>query len=116
MEKIIEIDGKQVRFKSNGAVPLRYKAQFQRDFFKDLLGMGLIGLDFENMSQAEQIEAIRKIDFDLFYNIAWTFAKTADQTIPEPIEWLDGFDVFPIIEIVPQLQELLIASLMSKKN
>lgn len=116
MEKIIEIDGKQVRFKSNGAIPLRYKSQFQRDFFKDLLGMGLVGLDFENMSQAEQIEAIQKIDFDLFYNIAWTFAKTADKTIPEPIEWLDGFDVFPIIEIVPQLQELLIASLMSKKN
>lgn len=31
MEKTIEIDGKQVSFKSTAATPLRYKAQFGRE-------------------------------------------------------------------------------------
>lgn len=116
MEKTIIINGKQVAFKSSGAIPLRYKSQFGRDFFKDLLSLGLTELNFEGMNEQEQIEVIRQIDFDLFYNIAWTFAKTADKSIPEPIEWLDQFDTFPIIEIVPELTDLLTASLMTKKK
>ena len=37
MEKTIEIDGKKIRFKTNGATPLRYKAQFGKDYFKEIL-------------------------------------------------------------------------------
>ena len=37
MEKTIEIDGKKVGFKTNGATPLRYKAQFGKDYFKEIL-------------------------------------------------------------------------------
>ena len=37
MEKIIEIDGKKIGFKTNGATPLRYKPQFGKDYFKEIL-------------------------------------------------------------------------------
>ena len=39
MEKTITIDGKEVRFKTNGATPMRYKAQFGQDYFKEILKM-----------------------------------------------------------------------------
>ena len=37
MEKILNIDGKDVKFKSTASFLLRYKMQFQRDGLKDLL-------------------------------------------------------------------------------
>ena len=39
MERTIGIDGKQVRFKSTAATPLRYKAQFGKDYFSEILKM-----------------------------------------------------------------------------
>ena len=110
MEKTIEIDGKQVTFKSTGAVPKRYKMQFGRDFFSDLLSMNI------GNKKKLSVEDMRSIDFDVFYDISWTLVKTADNTIPEPLTWLDSFESFPIIEILPQIQDLLIASIQSKKN
>ena len=37
MEKIIKIDGRDIKFKSTAATPLKYKAQFKTDFFADLI-------------------------------------------------------------------------------
>ena len=37
MEKTIYIDEKQVKLKSTAALPKRYKAQFGRDYFADLM-------------------------------------------------------------------------------
>jgi hypothetical protein len=113
MEKTIEIDGKKVRFKTNGAIPLRYKAQFGKDFFKEIFKMlPMARLGAKNF-KAEDLESI---DFDVFYNVAWIMAKTADTNIPEPIEWLGQFDEFPIVDIFPDLQELMMATLQSKKK
>lgn len=114
MEKTIEIDGKQVRFKSTAATPLRYKAQFQKDFFAEIYKME--GMQKLLKTKKSDAEKLANIDFELFYNIAWVLAKTADSNIAEPLTWLDGFEVFPIGEIFPQLNELLIANMQSKKK
>lgn len=105
METTINIDGKDIRFKSTGSAPLRYKMQFKRDFFSDLMKM-----------QGAIKKGGKDIDFDVFdlevfYNIAWIYAKTADPSISSPLEWLDTFDTFPIIEIIPELQDIITASL-----
>ena len=116
MEKTIEIDGKKIRFKTNGATPLRYKAQFGKDFFKEILKLAplekLQGKDKKDIT-SEDLEAL---DFEVFYNIAWIMAKTNDPTIPEPLEWLEQFDEFPMTEIVPELQELMLASFQTSKK
>ena len=118
MEKTLVIDGKAVRFKSTAATTLRYKAQFGTDFFVDLLKMKPIldalekDLDFDEL----EYETLKHLDFELFYRIIWVLAKTADKTIPEPIEWLDTFSEFPIKEILPELQDLLAASFHGKNN
>lgn len=118
MEKTIIIDGKDVKFRSSGAVTILYKSQFQRDFFTDLADMGasFAGIDLSKMDQAESLQILRKVNFDLFLNIAWVFAKLADKSIPEPFSWLDSFETFPIVEIMPELQDLLAATISSKKK
>lgn len=115
MEKTLTIDGKQVRFKSTAATVLRYKAQFGRDLFADLIKMASITSDVKESDELSY-EQLQQLDFELFYNIIWVLAKTADKSIPEPIEWLDTFSEFPINEILPELQDLLTASLQGKKN
>lgn len=116
MEKTIVIDGKKVTFKTNGATPLRYKAQFQKDYFKEILKMAPLQ-KLKNKKKTEiNANDLEALDFDVFYNIAWVMAKTANPNIPEPIEWLDEFDEFPMIEVIPELQDLLLASIQTKKK
>lgn len=117
MEITINIDGKDVPFKTNGAVAPRYMAQFKRDLLKDILTITIGKIDLEKATDEEKLKWIRdNIDFMLFYNIAWIFAKTADKTIKSPEEWLEGFDSFPIIEIITPLMELLEVWLGTKKK
>ncbi len=61
-------------------------------------------------------EELETLDFEVFYNIAWIMAKTAEPTIPEPLEWLEQFDEFPIADIFPELQDLMISSLQTTKK
>ena len=113
MEKTILIDGQKVRFKTNGATPLRYKAQFGKDYFKEIFKMlPLTKINKKDTNPA----ALEALDFEVFYNVAWIMAKTAEPTIPEPLEWLEQFDEFPIAEIFPELQDLMLASMQSSKK
>lgn len=113
MEKTLTIDGKEVRFKSTAATPLRYKAQFGKDYFAEIMKMG----DLTNIKTSKlSYKDLQKVDFETFYNIIWVLAKTAKKDIPEPLEWLDTFDEFPLMEIIPEVQDLITASLQSKKK
>jgi hypothetical protein len=116
MEKTLIIDDKQVLFKTNGAIPLRYKAQFQRDYFKDILKMIPVGKLKGKKKEELNVENLEALDFEVFYNIAWVLAKTGNPGIPEPITWLSEFEEFPIGDIMPELQDLMIATLQSSKK
>lgn len=134
MEKTISIDGKDIPFKSSGATVLRYKAQFGKDFFVEILKLSSLKKLF-NDKQKEQKSAsgdneeveglddfkinpadLEHIDFDVLFNIAWVLAKTADKSIPDPMTWLDEFDEFPLYEIIPELQDLISSTISGKKK
>jgi hypothetical protein len=113
VEKTLTIDGKKVRFKSTGGTPLRYKAQFGRDFIADMMKLNALNrLDFSKLNPDE----FDLLDFEPFYNLIWALAKTADDEIAEPITWLDGFESFPVLNIARQLQELIASSTREKKK
>lgn len=113
MEKTVVIDGKEIRFKSTGATALRYKAQFRKDYLTEILKLNaLFGLDLNNI----EAEKLQGADFEVLYNIAWTMAKSADPSISDPITWLDTFDEFPIFDIIPELQDMIIATIEGKKK
>ena len=114
MEKTILIDNKEIRFKTNGATPLRFKAQFGKDYFQEILKLApLESLGKKKNSLTKDLEVL---DFEVFYHISWIMAKTADPSIPEPIAWLEQFESFPIAEIIPELQDLLFSSFQSTKK
>lgn len=107
MEKILNIDGRQVKFKSTGAYLLRYKAQFGRDALKDIYKlMGAMGED-------NKIANIDALDLEVLYDIVWTLAKTADPSIKPPLEWLDEFSEFPVMDILPELTDMILSCLTS---
>lgn len=107
MEKILNIDGRQVKFKSTGAFLLKYKAQFHRDALKDIYKIqGALGKDNE-------IANIEALDLEVFYDLVWTLAKTADPNIDPPMEWLDTFGTFPLMDIIPEIIDLIFSCITS---
>lgn len=98
MQKTIEVDGRQVEFKSTASTARRYRQQFNRDFLLDIQNLS------NDMSRGETLSASA---LETFENIAYTMAKQADDTIPNSAEeWLDSFEMFSIYEILPQILEL----------
>lgn len=105
MEKTLKIDGKDVRFKCTAGTLIRYRNQFNREFMADITKLK----DIENGD-------ISGLSLAPFYDIIWIMAKTADDTIPDMLTWYDSFDEFPILDVFPELQELLIAALKTKNS
>ena len=54
----------------------------------------------------EDASTLDTVSLEMFENIAYVMAKHADANIPDtPEEWLDGFNTFPIYQVLPQLIE-----------
>lgn len=116
MEKTIIIDGKEVKLKNTAGFPLRYKAQFGRDFFVDMFKMK--GLEKLKDKDPEDFtyEEIKQMDYETFFNIIWVLAKTADKTISDPLSWFDEFEQFPMDEVIPQAQDMIMHTFNSTKK
>jgi len=112
MEKTLTIDGRQVRFKSSGAFLLRYKQQFGRDAFQDIFKLQK-AVRWDKHQKKNILANINALDLEVFFNLAWTLAKTADPSIPPPMQWLDSFSTFPLNDIMPELMDLIQLSLGS---
>ena len=90
MEKTVYIDEKPVRLKSTAALPKRYKAQFRRDYFADLLKIAKVfGSGAKKRADLRTIsfDDLNHFDMDVLYDIAggtlyaagiYTFAKNAE--------------------------------------
>lgn len=117
MEKTIILDGKEVRLKVHAGCQRMYKMQFRRDLIRDLYKLN----ELEKYVKDGQVEAndeiIAQIDFELFSDLLWLFAKAGDKSIPAPLEWEERFTSIPIRETLPIVMELLTVLLDSvKKN
>jgi len=108
MEKIINIDGREVRLKTNGAFLFKYKAQFHRDAMKDIVSL-------TKLKEGEET-SLGELDMEVFYNFFWTMAKAADPTIAPPEEYFESFEVFPILDILPEVIEMVMRNLQTTKK
>ena len=139
MEKTINIEGKDIRLNNNIGWVMEYRNQFNRDILPTLMPMIAGAIDavatlIENTGKtgdievADVVEVVKSEDFfdalikitsfefvDLL-NITWALAKTADETIPEPNNWVREIGSFPIDEIGPQIFELILSGVVSSKN
>lgn len=137
MEKIITIDGKDVKLNNNGAWAMEYQDQFGKDILPVLLplvasiaeGIAAVLADTKDDLSAKAIaEAIQGQTMeilapiyqtevvDLVYNVTWALAKNADPDIPEPKRWIRQFDNFPLDVIVPEVYGMIMQGFTSSKN
>ena len=104
VEKVLNIGGKEVKFKSSAAVPRMYRVEFGRDIFIDI--QKLRQSFYENVGN-KNASILSIADLTIFENVAYIMAKHADANIPSTIdEWLEGFEMFSIYEILPEILEL----------
>ena len=104
VEKVLNIGGKEVKFKSSAAVPRMYRVEFGRDIFVDI--QKLRQSFYENVGN-KNASNLSIADLTIFENVAYIMAKHADANIPSTIdEWLEGFEMFLIYEILPEILEL----------
>lgn len=117
LTKTIEIDGKQVIFRASAAIPRLYRIKFGRDIYKDLAALQ------KALSTSSEDESTMDVfSLEMFENIAFIMARHADpKGVPDTAEeWLDGFNVFSIYQVLPELLDLwgmnVAQTVESKKN
>lgn len=102
LEKIVAINGKEVKFKSSAAIPRLYRIKFKRDIFKDLTK-----LEKSYKARTDEVKELEIDDLEIFENVAYIMALHADPSIPASIDdWLDQFEMFSIYEVLPEILEL----------
>lgn len=113
MDRIIRIDGKDVKFRATALTPRLYRRILLRDMIRDMNQLrkayNKAATISKDATEEEKQEAqLSTIDLEIFENAAYIMARhaTPDDIVPTPDEWLDGFNMFSIYEILPQLLEL----------
>ena len=111
MEKTIVVDNKQIKFKSTAGTLMRYRNNFGRDLIKDIIALEK---KFKNVKTG--MAQFEIVELDMFEKIAWAMAKTANNDIPDIEHWLDSFDSFSIMKVLPEIMELLIGNLRQENE
>lgn len=103
MDKIISIDGKEVKFRATARTPRLYRMLIGRDMIQD---MNRLMKAYKNKKKNE--DELDIIDLQIFEDVAYVMARHAAPDMPEQTadEWLDGFDMFSIYEVLPPILEL----------
>lgn len=108
IEKIITItndDGETIKvpMKASANVPRMYRIWFREDIIKDMAKLKASAKKV-NEEEAE----FSNIELTMFENIAYTMARLAGDihNFPSIDDWFDGFSVFSIYEVLPQIFEL----------
>lgn len=137
MEKVIEIGGKDVKFKFTLSAFYIFKNQFSYDAMNKIvptIGEILSNLDLnafviEEKDKGEVVvggdvmnaigrtlEATFNFEMVDILNLLWAFAKNANPDIDSPEVWFGTFDEFPIIDVMKEFIPALLESLGSKKK
>ena len=99
MEKTINVDGKECKFKSTAAIPRMYRMKFGRDIFVDL---GKLEKKIKNKDEPFAIDSL-----EIFEDIAYIMHKHGDPSQPDNIDtWLDQFETFDIYKVLPEIISL----------
>ena len=110
MDKVIEIDGRKIKFRATARTPRLYRMLIMRDLIKDMnsLAKNYRKIADKKDDDPDALDSLSIEDLTIFENAAYVMAKHANPEMPEktPDEWLDSFDMFSVWEILPQLLEL----------
>ena len=137
MQKTIHLDETtSLTLDSNVGWLMEYRAQFGRDIMPAIMpAISAIGqlifqlyANGEKLSTDSVLEALDEamisdaltelagLEVVDLLNITWAMAKTADDSIPEPLQWVRQFDAFPVDVVAPEVFRLVAQSCVSSKN
>lgn len=102
MEKILNIDGKDVRFVATAATPMRYRNRFGRDLLLDMQQLA----DAMDTKKGNLDIASLEVFENVAYIMAYTGAEDRNAFPTTPIDWLEEFEMFSIYDILPELLDL----------
>lgn len=113
MEKVITVDGREVGFKATALTPRLYRHLLGKDMVSDMTQLMKAYRKAEalgpNATEEEKQEAqLKVVDLEIFENAAWVMARQYDpeNTPKHPNDWLDGFETFSIMKVMPTIVEL----------
>lgn len=103
MDRIVEIDGKKIKFRATARTPRLYRALVGRDMIRD---MNKLKKAYDR-SQAEE-ENLDIVDLQIFEDVAYIMARHADPDMEAKTadDWLDEFNMFSVYVVLPQILEL----------
>lgn len=133
IKEITISENQKIKLNASLGWVLRYRAQFGHDILPDLLPMVESGLMFAAgaMEDSGELEWRKLMEFDTIssamismagaefttvLNIIWAMAKNADESIPAPFDWANQFENFPLDQIVPEVVDAVINTVVSEKN
>ena len=139
MEKTIKIGNKSVRLNNNIGWAIAYRDQFGRDIVPTIMPLFASALDIMSgiINETGKVDDIDLADiaklangdalidavlhlggFELtdLINITWAMAKSANDDIPDPKEWVKQFSAFPLDVIGPEVFGLMFRGVISSKN
>lgn len=103
MDRTVEIDDRQVKFRATARTPRLYRALVGRDMISD---MNKLMKAYERKKDSD--EDLDIIDLQIFEDVAYIMARHADPEMPEKTadDWLDTFNMFSVYAILPHILEL----------
>lgn len=117
IEKTINIEGKDITFRSSALLPKLYRFYLGRDMIQDMQHLikgwkALNALPEETTEEERDRARLDLLDYEAFTNVAWIMMKHAGEDVgKDPDEWLTNWDgAFSIYQVFPTVMELWAAN------
>lgn len=110
MKKRVEIDGVFVDFETNGNTPRIFRKQTGKNYFE------VVNKLFSSIDPSSQSVDLSENDMDIYYDLIYIYAATANKDIPDIDTWYASFDAFPLLDILPELIDLTISNMTHVKK
>lgn len=114
------ISGRPVVFRKTAGTMLRYKRQFGRELYPDLVQIyNLLPTlkryrddqrkpdEYSEEEKVELAQVVLGIESEWMYDIAFIMAQQADPSITDELAWLDSFEDLNILSVFIQLMPLI---------
>lgn len=102
MEKTVTIGDKEIKMRSSGATPIKYKMIFNKDLFVDMKPL------FAGMKvNADGTSSIPMEAIDVFTRLAYVFACQGDPELKDSFEdWLEQFEMMDMMTSFSDILDL----------
>lgn len=103
-ERIVTIDGREMRMRANALIPRLYRRYFCRDMIVDMRQL----MKAYQKAKDNEDEQFSIVDLTIFENVTWLMLKQGGEDVGiSPDAWLESIDgVFSVYAVMPVVADL----------